>query len=573
MKRYIIYFIAAFTMAGCSDFLDSENLVKKNNSNFPVSPNDALQSLYGAYSNMITIEPSQHPHLIAEIMSDDRFGGGGQNDRDPQATSVFKATSANQFENLWGNYYKGIFRCNMLLQGLDLVEKWDSPEQRNKIEGETKFLRAFYYFNMARMWGTIPLVLDPAPQNKPKAGADQIFAQILTDLKDAIDLLPAQQQPVAEMGRATKWAAQALMARAYLFYDGYYNQNAMASAPLVEGASISSTQIVAYIDDCINNSGYSMLEDFRNQWPYSIDIPEANYKYAKDNNLKWVREEGANTEIIFAAKYSILGSWITPNSDKYSNQLNLFQGWRDQTQTPFGRGWGMGPVNPKLFAEWPDSDPRKKGSICDVNDANEGISDFKWGGDMQWQETGYWQKKYMPINVTRKTSDGKDEICNYSAVLYGRTPQFQQDNTQDIVLIRMADVMLMHSELTKTTQGINAVRARAEQSPITAYSEQALRQERRYELAFEGIRYYDMLRWYGPEAGVTMKENMTGAAIFNMGAQTTINADRGNGYFNQLDQRLRETGGFLQIPNQQIELSDGVLTQNKGWEDGASVMF
>jgi len=574
MKRIIICLLvsAALLTTSCSDFLDSENLTKKDNTNFPMSPDDATQALYGTYQNIITFDANEHPFLVGEVLSDDRFGGGGQNDRNPQALNAFKATSENQLKGAWSNLYKGIFRANMLLSTLDQVPTWDSEAQKNKIKGETTFLRAFYYFHMARMWGTVPLIIEPTPQNNPKATPEELFGQILFDFKTAIECLPSVQQPPSELGRATKWAAEAYMARAYLFYDGYYQQNGRKDVTLPDGSNLTASQVIEWLNDCIQNSGHTLANDFRNQWPYSIDIPEADYNYAKENNLSWLRETGDNKETMFAGKHSTLGDWSTPNSDKYSNQINIYQGLRDQTQVPFGQGWGFAPVNPNFYNEWPDSDLRKKGSIYNVNDESEGIPDYKWGGDMMWQETGFWQKKYMPINVRRTNSSGAEEIVNYSCVLYGRLPNFSQDNTQDIVYMRFADVLLMHSEMTKTTDGINRVRARVKLDPIESYKDEALRKERRYELAFESVRYYDLLRWYGKEAGIIMKQNMTGAKIWNMGQQTTINLDRGNGYFDNLDQRIKETGGFLQIPNEEITLSNNVLTQNPGWE-GASVMF
>jgi len=572
MKRInILLLTIALCITGCNDFLDTDNLVKKDSSNFPTSPEDALQALYGAYSPNFGMPADQNPVLVGEILSDDRFGGGGQNDRNPQAMNVFKVTSENHFSGAWKSFYQGIFRCNSLLASMDLITNWENETQMNKILGETHFLRAYYYFNMARMWGTVPLVIDPLPQNNPKADPEELFGQILYDLKMAIESLPATQQPKSELGRATKWAAEALMARAYLFYDGYYKANARADVQLADGSTLTSTQVIGWLEDCIKNSGHELAGDFRNQWPYSVNIPESDYKYAKDNGLNWLREEGDNKETMFATKFSILGGW-DQNDNIANNQLITYQGWRDQTLTPFGQGWGFGPVNPKLYDEWPDNDLRKRGSICYVDDPAEGISGFKWGGDMMWQETGYWQKKYMPVNVKRKDSGGNEEICSYVCVLYGRASNFQTNNNQDLVYIRFADVLLMHSELTKTTDGINEVRRRAKLTPIGAYTEEALRQERRYELAFEGIRYYDLLRWYGKEAGTILKQNMTGAKIWNMGAETTINRDRNNGYFDAIDVRVRETGGFLQIPNEEISLSGGVLVQNPGWE-GTSVMF
>lgn len=575
MRRLFLYIMTSASLlcgTGCSDFLDSDNLVKKDNTNFPANPGDALQSLYGAYSKLITFDANNHPFMVGELLSDDRLGGGGQNDRKPQALNVFRATTQDELTDSWSNYYRGIFRCNMLLASLDQVTNWDNEAQKNRIKGEACFLRGYFYFNMARTWGTVPLVITTDPQNNPKATPEALYAQIFSDLKTAIECLPPTALPASELGRATRWAAEGLLARAYLFYDGYYQANARKSVTLADGSSLSDKDVIAYLDDCIRRSGHGLTADFRNLWPYAIDIPEADYQWAKDNKLSWLREDGKNTETVFALKHSTLGGWQTSNSDRYSNQVDIYMGIRNQALVPFGKGWGFGPVSPNLWNEWPDNDLRKRGSVCDVKDPEEGLDDYQWGGDMQWQETGFWNKKYIPVNVKRKKEDGSIEICNYSCVLYGRTPEFSQDNTQDIVILRFADILLMYAEMTQTVEGINLVRARVKLDPVAGYSNEALRQERRYELAFESCRYYDLLRWYGKEAGVIIKKNLSGAKIYNMGQPTTINADRGNGYFDKIDQRVRETGGFLQIPNEEIKKSEGVLTQNPGWE-GADAIF
>ncbi|TFG90735.1 MAG: RagB/SusD family nutrient uptake outer membrane protein, partial [Candidatus Atribacteria bacterium] len=306
---------------------------------------------------------------------------------------------------------------------------------------------------------------------------------------------------------------------------------------------------------------------------------EKPYKFTADNNLSWYGEEGSNKETMFALKFSTFADWGT--SIYYSNQMNLFFGWRSYSyKGAMGEGWGMGTVNKKLWDAWPDDDIRKRGSICKVDDANEGIdesyglgSDFH---DKQMDETGYWQKKYRPVNLYKD-----DQWSNYSVSFYNATRNMQLDNMQDIVLIRFADVHLMHSELTETVTGINLVRARSSVDvadpppattthpslpPLATYSLAALKDERRYELAFEGVRYYDLLRWAGKSNLAQVEaiiEAQNGVATINNGV---------NGVKKGVDFRP-ETGGFLQIPNQEIQLSEGVLVQNPGWETGVAPTY
>lgn len=115
----------------------------------------------------------------------------------------------------------------------------------------------------------------------------------------------------------------------------------------------------------------------------------------------------------------------------------------------------------------------------------------------------------------------------------------------------------MHSELTQTADGINQVRMRAGLSPVN-YTFENLERERRHELAFEGLRYFDLLRWYGKNAGAVIDQNQNGEDILN---------DKVPGKYNAtLTERIEQTGGFMQIPESQILLSGGVLKQNDGWQ-------
>lgn len=131
---------------------------------------------------------------------------------------------------------------------------------------------------------------------------------------------------------------------------------------------------------------------------------------------------------------------------------------------------------------------------------------------------------------------------------------YQINNTQDLVIIRFADVLLMAAELKQDAEPLNRVRKRAGLDPVS-YSETALQNERRWELAFEGIRYYDLLRW-GIAAEALNSQN--GVEIQNDGVKEKMNIG------DQIT-RLKETGGFMPIPQAEIQLSGGVLKQTPGW--------
>ena len=133
----------------------------------------------------------------------------------------------------------------------------------------------------------------------------------------------------------------------------------------------------------------------------------------------------------------------------------------------------------------------------------------------------------------------------------------------DLIHIRFADVLLMQSELKGDATGLNRVRARSGLAPV-AYSPEAIKNERRYELAFESIRYWDLLRWSGPsleEAGDALNKQ-TGFDLINAAEVVPmVKFD--------YKARLKATQGYWPIPQTEIDLSDGVLEQNPGWETTA----
>jgi SusD family. len=553
MKKIYLILLGAGIMAGiagCERFLDTENLTKRDTSNYPETEGEVSSLLTGVYSAARLMENDPNGRcsfIVSEILSDDRFGGGGPDDATYTNIEKFECDEPNMFEDTWSHAYMAIFRANSLIKSIGMVT-YSSDESKDYITGQAYFLRAYCYLYLARMFGTCPLILSTDPVNLPRCSSDSLFAQIGSDLTQAIKLMPSTPM-IPERGRATKWAAEALMARAYLFYTGYYKKENMHGA---DGSTIEGSTVTGYLDDCIANSGLGLYPDFRDLWPYSNEMSKRDgYAYSVNNDLSWVGETGGNYETVFAFQGP---AKVTDDNSDEANHIVLYQSIRDQDQAgifPFGLGWGFGTVNPQLWEDWPDSDLRKKGSICDTSDPDE-MPDFQWAGDHQQFETGYIQKKYIAVNVRSGES-----FVNYSKELYGSvvSDDYQLNNTQDLVEIRFADVLLMDAELKKDAAPINRVRVRAGLEPIAYYSDEALRAERRHELAFEGLRYYDLLRW-GIAGEWLNKQN--GVAIKNDGASATVQ-------LGDMKAAISRTGGFLPIPQTEIDLSAGVLKQTKGW--------
>ena len=311
--------------------------------------------------------------------------------------------------------------------------------------------------------------------------------------------------------------------------------------------------MIEWLEDCRDNGGYSLVNDFRELWPYTNPYTKDDYLYTKGKSaidgtpLEW--ETDVNSEVLFATKYNVYASWTDVS---LANMFCLFYGIRGSDAFPFEQGWGCGTVTPNLYNDWctdePD-DPRIKASIVVVGDAEE-IDYEPTAAKDQMEYTGYLQKKYMGI-IT------KDGIL-FSVPMYGAQDNNQLGQTQDLIMMRYADVLLMHSELTETPNGMNKVRERVG-LPAIGYSLDALKKERRHELAFEGLRWFDLMRWGDVSEAL---EKQVGQPIYNRGV--AINMPTFSTGFRT---RYEATGGFWPIPDSQIDLSEGVLTQNKGWTE------
>lgn len=575
MKRIAYLILAALLISSCDDFLGWEPLTEKTSANYPANEAEVNQVLAGIYTSLTNEQRlgDQCYFFFMGVASDEKLGGGGQNDVKALSAESFMYSDPEMLAPNWQTTYMGIHRANYALEKIPLLtEDILSTANKNQALGEAYFLRAFLYHRLATLYGRVPLKITTEVQDLGAAEPDQIFAQIASDLKAAIDLLPKTPYTSTKEGHATRWAAQAMMARAWLFYTGFYGK---ADLPLAEGGSVTKAQVVTWLEDLVEKSGHGLVGDFHQLWPYTNSLTINDYDYMVDysaasgkplSSLIYASNEGArNPETIFALQFNVYAGW---NIDRgYSNTVMLFSGLRGQQKSfPFAGGWGQGNSVPKhIWDEWDAADPRRTASIIDI-EAEFGIKTKDTPGYErgQWDfvlESNYWGKKYN--GVIHYTNEEKTKVSNdYGVEMYGNNDNDQLSHTDDQVYIRYADVLLMLAELTGEVSYINEVRERAGVDPIGAYSLEALQKERRFELAFEGLRYNDMRRW-GAEYTKAALEKQNGSPVFNYGGAATFDVTKLNpkGYSARYD----ETKGFFPIPQLQIELSKGLLQQVPGW--------
>ncbi|OIQ97989.1 SusD family protein [mine drainage metagenome] len=537
MKKNKLYIavIAFLALTSCSKtFLNTEDVTTASDQNFYKTPSDAYKALVGVYAGLKIANTDGFP-AYSEVLSDNAFGGTGYGDgKGWQAMDEFDPTVSpadqNLFSSVWSDYYTAIYRANMLLKNIGQVNWSGSVDNTKMYTAETKFIRAYCYFDMVRFFGNIPLLTAPSNDNVPQANPDSVYSVITRDLKYAIENLPSTTYPnqdKATYGHVTKWAAEALMARVYLYYTGYYGKSDLVGV-------VTKANALSYVEDIIANGGFGLVDNFANLWPAA-----SVNNYAGEDNK----------ETVFAIKYTYTGDW-SGNSDGNSWMVMFGIRYGVNTQiTPYAQGWGGCTVNAKLWNAYSAADTvRQKASIISI--ADEGLPRGGSATDIQKDQreyTGYYWKKYTPMS---------DAAGRSLAEKLG-SPSFMIGQYEDYVSIRYADVLLMAAELGSSNAQayFDAVRKRAlgagfVQTPVNQAN---IMGERRLEFAGEGIRYWDLLRQGVSVAASTIAETatlLTGGAP----ATTTISAAK-----------IQTTKGLSQIPNTQVTLSNGVLKQNAGW--------
>ncbi len=606
MKKIYLMAIAmlfAVGLTSCEDFLDSENYTQANSSNYPASAGDLnkeLAALYGVM-NQFSTTPLETPWFVGYIMSDDANGAGGTGDVEAHAVGHLMANKEDLFDNAWHNIYVGIARANAIIYAVDAFDWTGQEATRNQLLGEAYFMRGLFYLWGVQFWGDIPAYwASAAPDPCPQESAENvIMPHILADFTSAANLMTHGMTTRGD-GHATKGAAEGYLARAYMFYEGFYKKaGELANANLADvafdfeqegaGASLSKAQVVAFLEDAINNGGYKLIEDFRLLWQYTNEYTIKDYAFVNDlDKAGKVWAGNGNEEEMFQIQYMNAGSWNGTIGMGFVNQVSLYTGLRcdddgagtangDANTLPFGQGWGQGTINANLWDEWSDSDPRKKATILDAQTECE---KFVFTTSCS-EDAGYYNKKWMPITCSKSTWDdhnmaytwwGVYRTENTSAANNNKN-SFQGDHFADIILLRLADVMLMHSELTGDATQMNKVRARAG-LPATTYSWKNIKDERRFELAGEGLRFNDLRRWSGKDGGASCEaalalQKQDGSRVNYTGHWTVMHHGQGVGG-SSWAQRYADTDGFVMIPPQQISIvgNPEILKQNPGW--GAS---
>ena len=615
MKKYIISSLAvlsATVFTSCNDMLDTDpRVTEMTQATFPGKPADVDAENAATYSIMNVMgggdSDTSNPFYWWEVMSDNCYGSGGLQDNKVKALHHLVQMNANQFEEPFRLLYGGIARANNQIETIDNVP-WAESEKtkRNQLLGEGYFMRGLYTLWLTQLYGDVPLITSTTitEEMEQEVSAEEvIYPQILSDMVSGMNLMSTEKSS----GHANKFVAESFIARAYMFWAGFYknvSELASGSAPAIslveqEGctaASLSQADVVNYLKDVVANGGYKLCEDYRSLWQYSNSLlwDEAHdgeghaYKFIMDmkreNCFDMPGMGNGNTEELFQIQFLNASKWAIgdgnyTHSRMYSNYISTFWGLRcngsngDRAHTyPFNQGWGQGTPSCNIWDDWTAAeraggyeDIRKLGSMIDC--VNE-LEDYTFEKD-DCEESGYSVKKYNSVCLdacTNSLDTWWTKAPGYSSSSLDNS--MQGDHFEDFYLMRYADVLLMLTELTGDAQYMNQVQKRAG-VPETAYSLKAVQDERRWEFAFEGLRFNDMRRWtgnnptessYAPKALQAQK----GKQIVCLGQK-----DKKRSLEHMTcswAERYIATNGFLAKPQSQVNVMNGKLTQNPGWD-------
>ena len=507
MRKSNLYLSLLATLAlvlatACSkDYLELNPKGTKLESNYYQTEDEVFQGLVAAYDPLQWGATTGKWTMLMGLMnaaSDDCYAGGSNASDQPAwvATDNFtlSPTLGPQL-GLWDKGYTGIYRANLVLEKTAVAPAAVSVAFKARTVAEAKFLRGYYYFDLVRLFGNIPLitkVLTPSEIYTQKQTTPQaVYAQIESDLRAAIaePQLPESTQS-SEAGRVTKPAVRALLAKVLLY------ENDMAK--MGEAASLFGDVI---------NSGYYNLE------PKFADVFKPSNKFGPES--------------VFEIQYSSnqAGGWESFTNGTEGNLDVIFCGMRDFVGSVYSLGYGFTPVTETLAADM-KADPRFAATIIDGAKLKAAGASYSAG----YQNTDFFCQKYAPQAVYKAT-------LGEQAVNWG----------YNYKVIRLADVYLMAAEALVRGGGdeilartyLNKVRNRV---GLPSYGGaggsvllDAIYSERRFELATEGHRFFDLVR--------------TGKA-------STVLASQG---YNDTRNRL------LPIPQLEIDQAHGALVQNAGY--------
>ncbi|MBN1598151.1 MAG: RagB/SusD family nutrient uptake outer membrane protein [Bacteroidales bacterium] len=527
-KYTLVIFGLIIFISGCEEFVDKQPLSQPTDANFYGSAGDAILAVNAAYDPL----QWQYMHgiydfLMGDVVSDDSEVGGEGPNAWPEVQAFEMFISNGEMGGLgevWPTCYQGIYRCNLVIENFSGLSFTDEEPAgypvRERVIAEARYLRAEYYFFLTKNFGDLVLVnylLSSSEYIRPRVDKTIIWNLITGDLRKAIPHLPLKDEySPNDLGRATKGAAQALLAKAYMFTSSYAKYN------VFDGFTENWDSVKYFAQEVINSGQYSLDPVFAN-------VANEPGEHGSGSIFEVNFWEGINTD------------WGNPNEGTTYMVYILSRALG---------GWGFNLPTQDFIDEFEPDDPRLWLTAMQPGDSifNREVDP---NGLFPTNTTGYYSRKYCP---------DPDIMSSLPSVSHGTINQRT---------MRYADILLIHAEAynelgeaENAKISLNEVRERARMNhpdypdqPGTVlpdvttidYDElkQAIWHERRVELGLEHHRFYDIVRQ--GRAGEIMRNH----TVFLYGEETLPFVDGKHELF--------------PIPQTVIDASNNVITQNPNW--------
>ncbi|MDN3583627.1 RagB/SusD family nutrient uptake outer membrane protein [Mucilaginibacter flavus] len=464
--RLTMFVTAAIILSGtlhaCKNYLDVKPQGQITQDQIASDPNQAKNLVIGIYNVFYIggfdpdIDSFQFV-IMTDIASDDADKGSSPDDYGDakQIDNLQTSASNGVVNNVWTGYYQGVARCNQALDKLQNAQ-FDAAT-KNALIGEAKFLRAYFYFNLVRLYGGVPLI-DKLPsateansdKYQTRASAADIYKFIISDLDFAVANLPAKG--ATDVGRANKSAAQALEAKVYLYTKDYQKAYDLSQAVITSGL-------------------YSLVKDYSLIWRQKAVNGDGG-----NNNVESIFEIQAGINKDCSAGINLYTVSQGPRAGgKY--------GWADL-------GFGFNNPSTSLLNEYEAGDVRKAATVIFIKPGGTVLFDgFRIPGQDSVQNSTYSYKAYH--------SRSAEDNCG------GNTDRLPKQ----VRILRYADILLINAEAAvqigkvgDAQNDLTLVRTRAGLTS-TAATLHSIWHERRMELAEEHDRFFDIVRQDAVEPG------------------------------------------------------------------------
>nr|WP_321355152.1 RagB/SusD family nutrient uptake outer membrane protein [uncultured Draconibacterium sp.] len=510
LKQYIygLFLISIFLFPGCDDFLDTTQMGVTSQDDFYNTDEEVTQGLYAIYDKLQSSDLNTFRFKIA--LSDDALaGGGGRGDNvDTEKLNEYTyGTNNGSLTSMFEKYYQIIYTANLLI---NKVENADTPVKQIAV-AEAKTLRAYAYFELVSQWGPVPLVttpLNPDEYAQPNSTVEALWAQIETDLSEAIPNLPLKSaQSEAQKANVSKGTAQAWLGKAYLYQEKY-------------------AQAAEQFEAVITSGEYELLEDFS-----TVTREVSEFGSESVFEVSYAKDISSVTECTYIVAF------CGPRSPYFK------AGTSGLSET----GWGF--INPSqslydAYVEAGDVVRRKATIMSEEELINEYGGSFRNDGNLPYANYGSIRLKHgayvaeTPGEAYHTIGGINFRITRYSDVLLMAAEAYNRMSSANDV---------------KALEYVNMVRERAELPALTVTGDalfEAIKTERRLELAFEFVRYQDLIRW-GDAANVLAEQ---GREI-----------PKGDGtFFENPEAGFKEKHWLLPFPENEIMVNPNIV-QNPGW--------